>query len=114
MIFTFDIELWFNVTVCSPFTNKQLMSQIGVDGENFKSGFFIEIWYELDPGPRNSTSFNQRHSVVEIRARLGQVERKYASDKFVRQTDGHISGWKDGQTDHYRVPAEWGIIWACI
>lgn len=25
---------------------------------------------------------------------------------FVRQTDGHISGWKDGQTDHYRVPAE--------
>lgn len=29
---------------------------------------------------------------------------------FVRQTDGHISGWKDGQTDHYRVPAEWGMI----
>lgn len=29
---------------------------------------------------------------------------------FVRQTDGHISGWKDEQTDHYRVPAEWVMI----
>lgn len=56
------------------------MSQIGVGGGNLKSGFFNEIWYELDPGPRNSTSFNQRHSVVDIWARLGQVERKYASD----------------------------------
>lgn len=29
---------------------------------------------------------------------------------FVRQTDGHINGWKDKQTYHYRVPAEWGMM----
>lgn len=28
---------------------------------------------------------------------------------FVRQ-EGHISGWKDKQTYHYRVPAEWGMM----
>lgn len=28
---------------------------------------------------------------------------------FVRQK-GHISGWKDKQTYHYRVPAEWGMM----
>lgn len=78
MIFTFDIELWFKVTTCSPFTNK-LMSQIGD---------------ELDPGPRNSTSFKQRHSVVDIWARLGQVERKYASDKFCQTGGTHK--WMEG------------------
>lgn len=79
------------------------MSQIGVGGENLKSGFFNEIWYELDLGPRDlvqdhSTYFNQRHSVVEIWARLGQVERKCTSDKFC-QTDRWTQKWMEGWTD---------------
>lgn len=43
MIFIFDIELWFKVIVCIFFINKQLMSKIGVGGENLKFGCFNEI-----------------------------------------------------------------------
>lgn len=58
---------------------------------------FCVVWYDLNLRPRNfvqahCTPVTQRHSVVEVWFRLGQVKRRYALDKWSqkRQMNGRI------------------------
>lgn len=65
----------------------------------------LEIWFKIIPHILTKGTLQLKFGPDQAKWRENVLQ-----TSFVRQTDGHKSGWKDGQTDHYRVPAEWGMI----
>lgn len=65
----------------------------------------LETWVKIIPHILTKGTMQLKFGPDQAKWRENMLQ-----TSFVRQTDGHISRWKDGQTDHNRVPAEWGMI----
>lgn len=72
---------------------------------------FIQFRYDSQVWPWNKVQghwilFTERHSVGDVRVRLGQEEKDMLRIRGYGRKDRQKDGWTDGQTDHNRAPAE--------
>lgn len=64
-----------------------------------RQGFSIQFCYDINLGSENvvqsyCTHFIQRHSVGKVQSQIDALDKRYQMDRR-----------KEGQIDHYRVPA---------